>query len=69
MSSEEVFYDFVSADELEDAHRIEVIGALLRYPSLLFVLILTFVTGFPPDEAASLETFKYVSSCKVICIR
>jgi len=39
MSLEEVFYDFVSADELEDAHRIEAIG-------------------FPPDEAASLETFK-----------
>jgi len=37
--SAQVFYDWVAADELEDAHSIEVIG-------------------FPPDEAASLETFK-----------
>jgi hypothetical protein len=68
MSVQGVLYDWVSADELGEAHRLEVIGDLPSPPSLLFVLTWTFVPGFPPDEAASLETFKYISFHRVICI-
>jgi len=34
--SAEVFYDWVSGDELEDAHRIEVIGDVPKFLSLCF---------------------------------
>jgi hypothetical protein len=32
--SAEVFYDWVSVDELEDAHKIETIGNALKSPTL-----------------------------------
>lgn len=36
--SAQVFYDWVSADELEDAHRIEMIGDLLSSATILCLL-------------------------------
>lgn len=56
-----LFYDWVSAEEIGSAHKIEIEGddgdlAAPNYSQSVFC------TGFPPDEAASLETFKYFAS-------
>lgn len=53
----DLIYDFVSESEVEDAHRLEISGnnvILVSFP------VLTLSSpAFPPDEAASLDAFKY----------
>jgi len=59
-TSQELFFDLVRSDELLDAYAIELEGRLPLYIIMSSCPTHDFGTGFPPDEAASLEKFKYV---------
>jgi hypothetical protein len=55
-----LFFDPVSAEEVQVAHEIEVQGE--RDLGWVFSFLITDSgLGFPPDEAASLDAFKYAS--------
>lgn len=58
-----VFYDFVRAEEVETAWEIEKQGfgicPVLRYITILIPYNFLPLSGFPPEEADNLETLRY----------
>ena len=60
MSALDLTYEPIAASDVPAAHAIEI-ACELQSPSLLCCRIYAF-TGFPPEEAASLDKFEYVYS-------
>jgi len=59
-TSQELFFDLVRSDELFDAYAIELEGRLPLHIIMSSCPTHYFSAGFPSDEAANLEKFKYV---------
>lgn len=54
-----IFYDWIQATDLEEAHKIETAGTSDLTPGKSRI---NHFPGYPPEEAASLATFQCVSS-------